>query len=79
MRLCTLSAYQFMDNKYKLEVYYYHISVCSGSQQPGEEGTVYCRFKGLKKLRKLMQLDPKRPLILTPGRAEYYPRIYQRR
>ena len=49
------------------------------SQQPGEEGTVYYRLKGLKNLKNHMNLDPKRPLILTPGTAEYYPRIYQSR
>lgn len=49
------------------------------SQQPGEEGTVYYRLKGLKNLKNHMNLDPKRPLILTPGTAEYYSRIYQSR
>ena len=40
---------------------------------------VYYRFKGLKNLKNLMKLDPKRLLILTPGSVEYYPRIYQSR
>ena len=40
---------------------------------------VYYRFKDLKNLKNLMKLDPKRPLILTPGTAFYYPRMYQRR